>query len=221
MIDMAVIWSIRIASTHCRARDCDRRSASPGRPVVRDRRRGHQRPWPNPAKLARRSRESLIYVETPWGRCPPARDLLEALQATLADVHARGQRHWPAMQPAMSAGMRRLPQASIDEAPALIGWLGGGMLTQLDISPVKPHLAMLARRRCSAICRGSAREIAGPRPRSNAGLTNCSNPARESRRQARATLLVIMSNVQASSTVAAPRTVHGAAREKGRINRRF
>jgi len=106
------------------------------------------------AKLAEGLRESLIYVETPRVDARQRRDLLEALQATLADVHAAVS-DWPAMQAAMSADAA-LAATFDDEAAALLGWLGGGMLTQLG------HLTRYRDAREEAvlgICRGSAREL--------------------------------------------------------------
>ena len=99
-------------------------------------------------------RESLIYIETPRVDARQRRDLLEALQTTLADVQA-AVRDWPQLQAAMTDDAARA--GAVDgEAGALLGWLGGGMLTQLG------HLV---RRRDGAsidrlgICRASAQEL--------------------------------------------------------------
>ncbi len=75
------------------------------------------------------ARESLIYIETPRVDARQRRDLLEALQSTLADVHAAVS-DWPAMQTAINADAA-LAGGMDAEAGALLGWLGGGMLTQL------------------------------------------------------------------------------------------
>ncbi|HSJ78888.1 MAG TPA: glutamate dehydrogenase, partial [Erythrobacter sp.] len=73
--------------------------------------------------------ESLIYIETPRIDARQRRELLEALEATLADVHA-AVNDWPQMQAAIAAD-RALADPVDAEAGALLGWLGGGMLTQL------------------------------------------------------------------------------------------
>ncbi len=74
-------------------------------------------------------RESLIYIETPRVDARQRRDLLEALQTTLADVQAAVS-DWPKMQAAIKADAA-LAEAIDPEAGALLAWLGGGMLTQL------------------------------------------------------------------------------------------
>ncbi|KPF64095.1 NAD-glutamate dehydrogenase [Porphyrobacter sp. AAP60] len=74
-------------------------------------------------------RESLIYIETPRIDARQRRELLEALEATLGDVHA-AVNDWPKMQAAMAAD-RAMADPVDAEAGALLGWLGGGMLTQL------------------------------------------------------------------------------------------
>lgn len=100
------------------------------------------------------ARESLIYLETPRVDARQRRELLEALQATLGDVHA-AVNDWPQMRADMAADVV-LAEAVDAEAGALLGWLNGGMLTQLG------HLT---RRRNGSetamlgICRGSAREL--------------------------------------------------------------
>ena len=102
-------------------------------------------------------RESLIYCETPRVDARQRRELLEALRTTLADVHAAVS-DWPRMQAAMGAD-RALTEAVSAEAGALLGWLNGGMLTQLG------HLT---RHRdgtiadALGICTGSARELLAP-----------------------------------------------------------
>ncbi len=100
------------------------------------------------------NRESLIYIETPRVDARQRRELLEALQTTLADVHAAVS-DWPKLQAAMNDDAAQA--GAIDgEAGALLGWLGGGMLTQLG------HLV---RRRDGTttdrigICRTSAKEL--------------------------------------------------------------
>lgn len=68
--------------------------------------------------------ESLIYIETPRVDARQRRELLEALQTTLGDVHA-AVADWPAMQAAIHADAAAV--AALDgEAGALLGWLGGG-----------------------------------------------------------------------------------------------
>ncbi|MBI1403273.1 MAG: glutamate dehydrogenase [Porphyrobacter sp.] len=98
--------------------------------------------------------ESLIYVETPRVDARQRRELLEALQVTLADVHA-AVADWPRMQEAMAEDAA-LAGAQDEEAAALLAWLNSGMLTQLG------HLTRHRDRREEAvlgICRGSAREL--------------------------------------------------------------
>lgn len=74
-------------------------------------------------------RESLIYIETPRVDARQRRELLEALQITLGDVHA-AVHDWPEMQAAMRADAADTA-AREPEAGALLDWLGAGMLTQL------------------------------------------------------------------------------------------
>ena len=74
-------------------------------------------------------RESLIYIETPRADARQRRELTEALHTTLADVHA-AVGDWPALQAAMNADAEQVATRDA-EAGALLGWLGGGMLTQL------------------------------------------------------------------------------------------
>ena len=99
-------------------------------------------------------RESLIYIETPRVDGRQRRELLEALQATLGDVHAAVS-DWPRMQAAITADAGAA-QALDAEMGALLAWLGGGMLTQLG------HLT---RRRDGSIaerlgiCRASAKDL--------------------------------------------------------------
>ncbi len=100
------------------------------------------------------ARESLIYIETPRVDARQRRDLLEALQTTLGDVHA-AVNDWPRMQAAITADAGAV-QALDAEMGALLAWLGGGMLTQLG------HLT---RRRDGSIaerlgiCRASAHDL--------------------------------------------------------------
>ena len=100
------------------------------------------------------ARESLIYIETPRVDARQRRELLEALEVTLGDVHA-AVADWPRMQAAMAADAEAA-QALDPEMGALLGWLGGGMLTQLG------HLT---RQRDGStgdrlgICRASAKDL--------------------------------------------------------------
>ena len=100
------------------------------------------------------ARESLIYIETPRVDARQRRELLEALEVTLGDVRA-AVADWPKMQAAMAADAEAA-QALDPEMGALLGWLGGGMLTQLG------HLT---RRRDGSIadrlgiCRASAQDL--------------------------------------------------------------
>ena len=99
-------------------------------------------------------RESMIYIETPRVDARQRRDLLEALQTTLGDVHA-AVADWPAMQAAMASDAAAA--AALDpEAGALLEWLGGGMLTQLG------HMTRLRDGTAGArlgICRASSPEL--------------------------------------------------------------
>ncbi|OYW50697.1 MAG: glutamate dehydrogenase [Novosphingobium sp. 12-62-10] len=72
-------------------------------------------------------RESMIYLETERADARERRELLDALHATLADVHAAVE-DWPRMQAAMQADARALMDP---EGAALLRWLADGMLTQL------------------------------------------------------------------------------------------
>ena len=72
-------------------------------------------------------RESMIYLETERVDARVRRELAEALQATLADVHA-AVADWPRMQAAMQDDARTLAD---QEGAALLRWLADGMLTQL------------------------------------------------------------------------------------------
>ncbi len=72
-------------------------------------------------------RESMVYLETERVDARERRELLAALQATLADVHA-AVADWPRMQAAMQEDARTLPD---QEGAALLRWLADGMLTQL------------------------------------------------------------------------------------------
>ncbi|MCZ8368739.1 MAG: NAD-glutamate dehydrogenase [Porphyrobacter sp.] len=98
--------------------------------------------------------ESLIYIETPRVDARQRRDLIEALQSALGDVHAAVS-DWPAMQTAINADAAAV--AAIDgEAGALLGWLGGGMLTQLGHMTRKRDGSTEAR---LGICRASAQDL--------------------------------------------------------------
>lgn len=100
------------------------------------------------------ARESLIYCETPRGDARQRRELLDALEATLADVQA-AVRDWPQMQSAMAADAAQA-EAHDAEAGALLSWLNGGMLTQLG------HLTRHrdgTTTQALGICTGSAREL--------------------------------------------------------------
>ncbi|MBX9886006.1 MAG: NAD-glutamate dehydrogenase, partial [Novosphingobium sp.] len=72
-------------------------------------------------------RESMVYLETERVDARERRALADALQATLADVHA-AVADWPRMQAAMQEDARTLPD---QEGAALLRWLADGMLTQL------------------------------------------------------------------------------------------
>jgi glutamate dehydrogenase len=100
------------------------------------------------------TRESLIYIETPRVDARQRRDLLDALETTLADVHA-AVGDWPTMQAAMEADAA-LAEAVEPEAGALLGWLAGGMLTQLGHLTRQRDGASIAR---LGICRASAQEL--------------------------------------------------------------
>ncbi|MDT8280685.1 MAG: NAD-glutamate dehydrogenase, partial [Erythrobacter sp.] len=99
-------------------------------------------------------RESLIYCETPRIDARQRRELLEALQATLGDVHA-AVNDWQPMQAVMAADCAQV-EAVDAEAGALLGWLNGGMLTQLG------HLTRHrdgSETAVLGICTSSAREL--------------------------------------------------------------
>ena len=72
-------------------------------------------------------RESMVYLETERVDARERRELVAALKATLADVHA-AVADWPRMQAAMQEDARTLPD---QEGAALLRWLADGMLTQL------------------------------------------------------------------------------------------
>jgi glutamate dehydrogenase len=136
-------------------------------------------------------RESLIYCETPRIDARQRRDLLEALEATLADVHA-AVRDWPQLQAAMAADAA---QAAADdaEAGALLSWLNGGMLTQLG------HLTRHRDGRQSdvfGICTSSAGELLAEVSLERAFDWFDRHPA--------AALLLIKSNVQSKVHRASP-----------------
>lgn len=141
------------------------------------------------------SRESLIYVETPRADARQRRDLVEALEVTLADVRA-AVADWPAMQAAIAADAAEA--IALDpEAGALLGWLGGGMLTQLG------HLTRYRDGREDAvlgICRSSSRELLAEVSLQRAFAWFDRHDAEGTPR----TLLVIKSNVQARVHRASP-----------------
>lgn len=98
--------------------------------------------------------ESLIYIETPRVDARQRRELTEALQTTLGDVHAAVS-DWRAMQAAMAADAEAVG-AQDPESGALLGWLGGGMLTLLG------HMTRRADGTIGdrlGICRASAQDL--------------------------------------------------------------
>jgi glutamate dehydrogenase len=97
-------------------------------PVVAVRRdpEGHLLGLPDGDAVGER-RESMVYLETERVDARERRELLAALKATLADVHA-AVADWPRMQAAMQEDARTLPD---QEGAALLRWLADGMLTQL------------------------------------------------------------------------------------------
>jgi glutamate dehydrogenase len=100
------------------------------------------------------ARESLIYIETPRIDARQRRELTEALETTLGDVHA-AVADWPAMQAAMAADSATV--AAMDaESGALLDWLGGGMLTQLGHMTRRRDGSIEAR---LGICRASAQDL--------------------------------------------------------------
>ncbi len=100
------------------------------------------------------ARESLIYIETPRVDARQRRELLEALEATLGDVHA-AVADWPQMQATMAADAQAV--AALDaEAGALLDWLKGGMLTQLGHMTRRRDGASEAR---LGICRASSPDL--------------------------------------------------------------
>ncbi|MFN4039626.1 MAG: NAD-glutamate dehydrogenase domain-containing protein [Erythrobacter sp.] len=98
--------------------------------------------------------ESLVYIETPRADARQRRELQALLADTLADVRAAVS-DWPAMRRQMADDAARIATAA-PEAAALLGWLDGGMLTQLGY---------LTRHRDGTesgmlgICRTSARQL--------------------------------------------------------------
>ena len=100
------------------------------------------------------TRESLIYIETPRVDARQRRELLEALEATLGDVHA-AVADWPAMQDAMAADAAAVATQGA-EAGALLDWLKGGMLTQLGHMTRRRDGTAEAR---LGICRASAQDL--------------------------------------------------------------
>ncbi|WP_379922924.1 NAD-glutamate dehydrogenase [Erythrobacter sp. R86502] len=99
-------------------------------------------------------RESLIYIETPRVDARQRRELLDALQTTLGDVHA-AVNDWPAMRTALSDDAA-MAGALDTEAGALLGWLCAGMLTQLG--HLTRHRDGTSTQRLG-ICRASANEL--------------------------------------------------------------
>jgi glutamate dehydrogenase len=105
-----------------------------------------------PGKSGQAGRESIIYIETARVDARERRALEAALRSTLADVRAAVS-DWPAMRETMRADAERIGKS---EGAALLGWLEGGMLTQLG------HLT---RHRDGShsdklgICRKSAKQI--------------------------------------------------------------
>ena len=97
-------------------------------PVVAVRRdpEGHLLGLPEGDAVGER-RESMVYLETERVDARERRELLAALRATLADVHA-AVADWARMQAAMQEDARTLPD---QEGAALLRWLADGMLTQL------------------------------------------------------------------------------------------
>jgi glutamate dehydrogenase len=160
-------------------------------------------------KQATGPRESLIHVETPRVDARQRRELLEELHTTLADVHA-AVADWPQMQAAMTEDAASA--ATLDaEAGALLGWLNGGMLTQLG------HLTRHRDGREEAvlgICRGSARELLAEVSIERAFDWFDRHEAAGNPR----TLLVIKSNVQARVHRRSPLDLFIVPqREEGRI----
>ena len=100
------------------------------------------------------ARESLIYIETPRVDARKRRELLAALETTLADVQA-AVGDWPTMQAAITADAA-LAGAVDPEAGALLSWLGAGMLTQLG--HVTRHRDGTSAARLG-ICRASAHDL--------------------------------------------------------------
>ncbi len=100
------------------------------------------------------TRESMIYIETPRVDARQRRDLLEALQTTLGDVHAAVS-DWPKMQAAILADAETA-QALDAEMGALLAWLGGGMLTQLGHLTRRRDGSIVER---LGICRASAHDL--------------------------------------------------------------
>ncbi len=99
-------------------------------------------------------RESIIYIETPRGDARQRRELHEAIEAALGDVHA-AVADWPAMQSAIRTDAEAV--AAIDaEAGALLEWLGDGMLTQLGHITRRRDGTSEAR---LGICRASAQDL--------------------------------------------------------------
>ena len=147
---------------------------------------------PKPGTKANGSeRESLIYIETPRVDARQRRDLLEALQTTLGDAHA-AVADWPLMQAAMAEDAARIAPTD-PEASALLGWLGGGMLTQLG-HLLRNRDGTTAVRH--GICRASAQELLADVSLARAFAWFDSDPERA--------LLAIKSNVAARVHRASP-----------------
>ncbi|MET0589294.1 MAG: NAD-glutamate dehydrogenase domain-containing protein [Novosphingobium sp.] len=100
-------------------------------------------------------RESMIYLETERADARTRRQLLTALEGTLADVRA-AVTDWPAMQVKMAADADTIAD---DEGAALLRWMKDGALTQLG------HVT---RRRDGSntealgLCRRGAKQLLGP-----------------------------------------------------------
>jgi glutamate dehydrogenase len=154
-------------------------------------------------------RESLIYVETPRADARQRRELAEALEVTLADVRAAVS-DWPAMQAAIAEDAARAAPLD-EEAAALLGWLGGGMLTLLG------HLTRYRDGReeiVLGICRSSARELLAELSIARAFEWFDRHEAAGNPR----TLLVVKANVQSRVHRASPLDLFIVpVREDGRI----
>jgi glutamate dehydrogenase len=161
------------------------------------------------AKAATGARESLIYVETPRVDARQRRELLEALQITLGDVRA-AVTDWPAMQAEIAQDAASIA-ATDGEAAALLGWLGGGMLTQLGHMTRRRDGTTAAQ---LGICRASAQELLADISYERAFEWFDRHDAEGTPRA----LLAIKSNVQARVHRASPLDLFIVpVREKGKI----